>query len=159
MVATITALTFVALSQKKHIDVDTPAIKALYPKINRACEQKDMRTIDRMLSRSFVEETPMHKKLNKTQFLGKLKQEFGPVTKVKMNLMPLDVQVKNGVATVEVRYTMTGKMTDKAGQHAVRSEGSETHGWKKMGRSWMCSYIKEHEWTYMVDGRVVQHEP
>ena len=159
MVATLTALTLIAFAQKKPIDIDTPAIKAMYPKINRACEAKDMRTIGRMISGSFVEESPKHQKLNKAQFLKKLRAEFGPMSKIKMDLVPLDVQVKDGTATVEVRYTVTGKTADKSGQHSMRSEGSETHRWKKSGRTWTLGHINEHEWTVTMDGRVVQHEP
>jgi ketosteroid isomerase-like protein len=159
MVATLTALTFIALAQKKHIDVDTPAIRAMYPRIDRACERKDFRAVSSMLTSDFVEETPTHKKYNKRQFLNKIREEFGSTQKVKMRLVPLSVQVSGRAATVEVRYTMTGKVVDKTGQHSMRVEGSETHRWRKSGRHWMCGYIKEHEFSVSMDGRVVQHEP
>lgn len=154
---TLSALLVLSLQHKKPID--TPPIRALYPRIEKLFTAKDWRAVGKMLAPTFLEESPTHKKTGKAAFLKGHASQFAPLEEIKMKITPGDIKIVGNRATVEERYWITAKYKDKTGAHSMRSEGSEMDVWLKTRAGWVAGYVKEHDSSFAVDGKVVQHAP
>lgn len=145
--------------QRSASDIQEASIRALYPRMERAYEAKNWRAIDRAMTRDFVNETPDHKKVGRAALLKSQRQAFASFNKLKVEIDPLSVVVNGRRATVECRYSLSGRFNDKRGAHSIKVEGSEADIFRKVGGRWLLAYIREHDSSTMVDGRVVEHSP
>lgn len=148
-----------AFIQQGHRPDDAASIRALYPKIDRIFETKDWRAASNMIASDYTEDSADHRKINKQTFMKEHIAAFKPMYDIKADVEPLDIQTQGKTATVEVRYTMTAKFKDPKGVHAFKFDGSEVHRWRHERAGWKLGYVKEHDWTVTVDGKVVQHAP
>ena len=150
---------FLLSTQHKPADKDTASVRAMYPRIERIFVHKDWRDAARIIADDYTEDTADHKKENKKSFLAEKKAATAGWHDVKADVQPVSIEIAGGKATVEVRYLVTAKFNDKAGKHSIRFEGSEVHRWRKTHGHWLLAYIKEHEYSVTIDGKVVQHAP
>ena len=155
------ALTFACtLMIQKHAQPDyTASVRALYPKIDQIFEKNDWNAASRMIAPNYVEDTADHRKIDKKTFMKEHIEGFKPMYDVMSSVKPIDIQTDGRTATVEVRYVVTSKFKDKKGPHSFKFEGSELHRWRKEHGQWLLGYIKEHDWTMSVDGKITQHAP
>jgi len=154
-----TAFALILLIQGKPVDKDTAAIRAMYPRIDRIFVHKDWRDAARIIAADYTEDTADHHKENKKSFLKEKIQGTAGWYDTKSDVEPVSIAIAGGKATVEVRYVVTSKFKDKSGKHSLKFEGSEVHRWKKYKGHWLLGYIKEHEYSLTIDGKVVQHAP
>ena len=159
MLATTLFVFCLLTTQHKPADQDTAAVRAMYPRIDRIFVHKDWKDAGRIIANDYSEDTADHHKENKKQFLKEKIAGTASWYDVKSDAQPISIDLSGKTANVEVRYVVTAKFKDKAGKHGIRFEGSEVHRWRKTGRQWLLAYIKEHEYTVTIDGKVVQHAP
>ena len=145
--------------QKPVVVDETAGIKAGYADVKRAFETKNWALFRSRCTSNFEEELPNHKKMNLKQALAQLRQEFAPLTDIKVSFDLQDVKVNGNTATVVGRYSGDGKFKDKKGSHKMHSEGSETDSLKKVRGRWVAYYVLIHDQSTSIDGHVVSHMP
>jgi|SRR5579885_498386 len=141
---------------KKAVAVDEEAaIRATGAKVKRSFETKNYSLFRSLLTSNFQQEMPNHQMLNVRQTMAQMRKSLDPLSDIKCTLDLQTIKVDGRSATVEDRFTMTGK----AGKHSMRVEGSETVSLKKTGGQWLAYYDKLHDQSVAMDGHIVSHMP
>jgi ketosteroid isomerase-like protein len=132
------------------------AIRAGFSRVARAFERKDWKAVKSMVTSDFRQVEPNKKVKNIDQAVAELRRALGPLSELKVKFNVMDIQLTGGnTATVETRYQADGK----DGNKNVHVEGSETDRLRKVGGQWKAAYIRVHDESVSVDGRVVEHMP
>jgi hypothetical protein len=88
-----------------------------------------------------------------------MKSQLAPLTDIDAEINVQRITVNGRTAKIEDRFFMKAKFKDKKGKHTLRVEGSETVSVKKVGKRWLAYYVKVHDQSEAIDGRVVSHSP
>ncbi|MEA2553281.1 MAG: hypothetical protein QOJ65_1457 [Fimbriimonadaceae bacterium] len=132
------------------------AIRAGFTKVARTFERKDWKTLRSMLTSDFRQVEPNKVVKNSDQAVAELRRGLGPLSELKVKFNVMDIKLTGGnTATVESRYEANGR----DGNKNVHIEGSETDRLRKVGGQWKAAYIRVHDESMSVDGRVVSHMP
>ena len=91
--------------------------------------------------------------------MAMMQKNMAPLSDIKATMILQRIEPNGKMAKVDDRYLLKAKFKDKKGNHSMRIEGSETISLKKVGGRWVAYYVKTHDESVAVDGRIVSHQP
>ncbi len=154
------ALALLFVCAQKNTDVrDDSQNRVSYRRIETIFDNKDWNGLSRVLTADIIEESPVQHKIGKREFMKEHVSQFGLLKEINMRISLGDIKMAKNRATVEERYLLTANLKDSKGTHSMRAEGSEMDLWRKSRGVWAVGYIKEHDSTLTIDGKVVRHSP
>ena len=138
---------------------DEKAIRAVAHKVERCFETKNLKMFRTLVTSNCQQEMPDHKVMNLKDSMAQMRKDLAPLSDIKCVINIQNINITGRTATVDDRFNMVGKFTDKKGKHTMKVEGSETVSVKKVGGNWLGYYDKIHDQSVAVDGHVVSHMP
>lgn len=164
----VTIVAALALSPQRHHAMqhrhakpinEEPAIRAGFNDVMRAFETKNWALFRSRCAPNFKQESPNHQIMNLRQCVATMQRSMAPLTDIKASTILQRIDVNGKMAKADDRYLLKAKFKDKKGSHTMRLEGSETVSLKKIGGRWVAYYVKTHDESVAVDGRIVSHQP
>ena len=149
---------FVQRKKKEPVN-EEPAIRAAVKQVEKAFETKNFKMFSAMCLPNFQTEDPNGKVMNYKQSMAQMKKDMAPLYDIKANITVGWIKIDGNKATLDDRYLVKAKYKDKTGTHSMRMEGSETVSLKKVRGKWMSYYVKGHDDSLAIDGKLVMHRP